>query len=119
MAWPHGTCLAGCPHPSHRHATASQVLPIAPLPYVQRHTPWRNRRPAWGATAARQLLKRPVAVMRTRGQWLVRPDGLTVPVTLHPSALLRLLGEERDAAYAAWLGDLRQAGGFAGAAARR
>jgi uracil-DNA glycosylase family protein len=64
---------------------------------------------ALGATAARQLMGRPVPVMAHRGQWLEREDGLPVLITLHPSALLRIVGEERDAAYALWLADLRQA----------
>ena len=61
---------------------------------------------ALGATAARQLLGRPVAVLRERGQWLNRADGLPVLVTLHPSALLRMDAAEREAAYVAWLTDL-------------
>lgn len=64
---------------------------------------------ALGATAARQLLQRPVAVLQERGQWFTRPDGLPVLVTLHPAALLRADPAERDAGYAAWLADLRQA----------
>ena len=64
---------------------------------------------ALGATAARQLLGRPVAVTRSRGSWLERDDGRRVLVTLHPSALLRLDAADRDAAYAAWLDDLRRA----------
>ena len=72
---------------------------------------------ALGATAARQLLKRPVPVLRERGQWLKRPDGRPVLITLHPSALLRVRDDERNAAYAAWLNDLRQASRHA--AARR
>jgi uracil-DNA glycosylase family protein len=62
---------------------------------------------ALGATAARQLLRRPVAVMKERGQWSMREDGIPVLVTLHPSALLRGDPADRDAAYAAWLADLR------------
>jgi len=62
---------------------------------------------ALGATAARALLGRPVAVTRERGQWLRREDDTPVLVTLHPSALLRLQGEDRAAAHAAWLDDLR------------
>ena len=65
---------------------------------------------ALGATAARQLLGFAVAVTRSRGQWLERADGRRVLITLHPSALLRMEPEEKDAAYAAWLADLRQAG---------
>lgn len=64
---------------------------------------------ALGATAARALLGRAVAVMSERGQWFARDDGLRVLVTLHPSALLRMDAGERDTAFAAWLADLRQA----------
>lgn len=64
---------------------------------------------ALGATAASTLLRRQVAVMSERGQWFTRPDGLRVLVTLHPAALLRTAPAARDAAYAAWLQDLRLA----------
>nr|WP_207185849.1 UdgX family uracil-DNA binding protein [Rubrivivax gelatinosus] len=64
---------------------------------------------ALGATAARQLLGRPVAVMQERGRWLRRDDGLPVLVTLHPAALLRGDPAERETAWAAWLDDLRAA----------
>jgi DNA polymerase len=67
---------------------------------------------ALGATAARSSMGRTVAVTRERGHWLRREDGLRVLVTLHPSALLRIRGEEREAAYEQWLGDLRGAGGI-------
>jgi uracil-DNA glycosylase len=65
---------------------------------------------ALGATAARALLGRAVRVLSERGQWIQRPhDGRPVLVTLHPSALLRVLPQEREAAYAAWLSDLEKA----------
>jgi len=64
---------------------------------------------ALGATAARQVSGRVVAVMRERGTWIRRSDGRRVLITLHPSALLRTDASERDAAYAAWLDDLRHA----------
>ena len=65
---------------------------------------------ALGATAARALVGRPVAVTRERGQWLAHPgNARPVLITLHPSALLRLRGPDRDAAYARWLDDLRPA----------
>ena len=64
---------------------------------------------ALGATAARSLLGRPVPVTVNRGQWLPRPDGLEVLVTLHPSALLRVDPEGREAAFEAFVADLRQA----------
>ena len=64
---------------------------------------------ALGATAARALLGRATPVNANRGQWLPRPDGLQVLVTLHPSALLRVDPEDREAAFAAVVQDLRQA----------
>jgi uracil-DNA glycosylase family protein len=64
---------------------------------------------ALGSTAARQVMGHPVAVMKQRGQWLTREDGIRVLVTLHPSALLRSL-DDRDAVYAAWIADLKKAG---------
>ena len=63
---------------------------------------------ALGASAARSLFGRAVPVLANRGQWL-RADGLQVLVTLHPSALLRVDPEGREAAFEAFVGDLRQA----------
>jgi len=64
---------------------------------------------ALGASAARSLLGRAVPVTAHRGQWLPRPDGLQVLVTLHPSALLRVDPEQREPAFEAFVADLRQA----------
>jgi len=64
---------------------------------------------ALGATAARQLMGHAVPVLANRGHWLEREDGLRVLITLHPSALLRVVGDDREAAYAQWLADLKQA----------
>lgn len=64
---------------------------------------------ALGATAARSLLGRAVPVTANRGRWLPREDGLQVLVTLHPSALLRVDPEGREAAFEAFVDDLRQA----------
>ncbi len=61
---------------------------------------------ALGATAARALLGRDVPVMRERGQWSTRADGLRVLVTLHPSALLRTEAGEQEAAFEHWVADL-------------
>ncbi|MFT3720713.1 UdgX family uracil-DNA binding protein [Pseudorhodoferax sp.] len=68
---------------------------------------------ALGATAARALLGRPVAVTAVRGQWLRRADGLPVLVTLHPAALLRLDAPDPGALFAGWLDDLGRAAGVA------
>jgi uracil-DNA glycosylase len=65
---------------------------------------------ALGATAARSLLGHATPVLANRGQWLPREDGLMVLVTLHPSALLRVRGDdERHAAFDAFVADLRAA----------
>jgi DNA polymerase len=65
---------------------------------------------ALGATAAISLMGRRIPVMAERGHWLVREeDGRKVLVTLHPSALLRVLPEEREAAFAAFVKDLAKA----------
>lgn len=61
---------------------------------------------ALGATAARALLGRPVAVMKERGRWHAGPRGEQVLVTLHPSALLRGDPAQHEEAYARWLEDL-------------
>lgn len=64
---------------------------------------------ALGATAARSLLGRPVAVLTERGEWFERPDGLRVLVTLHPSALLRMEPPQQPAAFDAFVRDLERA----------
>ncbi|MBV9523616.1 MAG: UdgX family uracil-DNA binding protein [Alphaproteobacteria bacterium] len=64
-----------------------------------------------GATAARAVLGRPVTIARERGKLLTLDDGTAALVTVHPSFLLRLREEEeRTAAYAAFVADLRKAG---------
>ena len=72
---------------------------------------------ALGATAARALLGHAVSITTLRGQWLTRADGLQVLVVGHPSALLRIDRSEFDAAFAAWVDDLRQAAHFGEAGA--
>jgi DNA polymerase len=68
---------------------------------------------ALGATAAMSLIGRRVPVTAERGHWLVREeDGRKVLVTLHPSALLRVLPDEREAAFAAFVKDLSKARGL-------
>ena len=64
---------------------------------------------ALGATAARSLLGRPVRVLAERGQWLDRPDGIRVLVTLHPSALLRGEPADRAREFERWVADLQAA----------
>jgi probable DNA metabolism protein len=64
---------------------------------------------ALGATAARSLLGRSAAIERNRGTIMPGVAGVAVLVTVHPSYLLRLPAEGRDAAYRAFIGDLKVA----------
>lgn len=80
------------------HWLQSEIEQVRPRAFV-----------ALGATAARSLLGRVVGVTAERGRWLVREDGRRVLVTLHPSALLRLQAQDRQAAYTLWLADLAHA----------
>lgn len=67
-----------------------------------------------GATAARAVLGRPVAIGAVRGRPLEDAvDGARVVVTTHPSAVLRIRERaERDAASAALVADLVTAAGL-------
>jgi uracil-DNA glycosylase family 4 len=63
---------------------------------------------ALGATAAQGLTGRAIRVQSNRGSVLTVDKGLRVPVTIHPSALLRVQDEEEDrAGYASFVNDLR------------
>jgi uracil-DNA glycosylase len=63
---------------------------------------------ALGATAAQGLAGRAIPVQSNRGAVLDVANGLRVLVTIHPSALLRLQGEEeKRSAYASFVSDLR------------
>jgi uracil-DNA glycosylase family protein len=64
---------------------------------------------ALGAVAARSVMGRSVSVMKERGTWLEREDGIPVLLTLHPSALLRGDRQQLEAAFEAWVEDLRKA----------
>jgi uracil-DNA glycosylase family protein len=63
---------------------------------------------ALGATAARSLFGRPVAISKMRGEIVDREGGDRVLVTIHPSYLLRI-DDERDKAveYRRFVADLR------------
>jgi probable DNA metabolism protein len=64
---------------------------------------------ALGATAARSLVGHAVPVTAERGKWMEREDGRRVLITLHPSALLRMQDEDKEAAFAAFVEDLKKA----------
>ncbi len=93
------------------HKTASQAEAAACLRWLDEEIALvqPRRLVALGATAARSLLGRPVAVMAERGRWHARPDEQQVFVTLHPSALLRMEPAAQEPAFADFVADLRAA----------
>jgi DNA polymerase len=64
---------------------------------------------ALGATAIRALAGRALPVQASRGRVLTLDDGRPMLVTVHPSFLLRVPPENRDAEYAKFVDDLRVA----------
>ena len=61
---------------------------------------------ALGASAARGILGRTVSVSKARGAPIMLDDGAELWVTVHPSYLLRLEGEAREAQTALFAADL-------------
>jgi DNA polymerase len=73
---------------------------------------------ALGATAARAILGRPVAIGRARGRATKLENGAMVVVTIHPSLLLRIREEaDQRREYRALVADLRRAAALPGRAA--
>jgi DNA polymerase len=65
---------------------------------------------ALGATAARSLMGRQVAIGKVRGEVFALADGTQLLVTIHPSALLRIQEEtDKREAYTAFVKDLKVA----------
>jgi uracil-DNA glycosylase len=65
---------------------------------------------ALGATAARSLTGRPIAIGKARGHPIELADGSLLVVTIHPSYLLRIRDAgDRHAEYVRFVGDLRRA----------
>ena len=60
-----------------------------------------------GATAGKALLGSSFRVTKQRGE-LIERDGLRYAATVHPSSILRVPSDRRDAAYADFVDDLRQ-----------
>lgn len=68
-----------------------------------------------GASAAQAVLRRAVTIGRERGQPMEMADGRTGFVTVHPSYILRVQGEEdREKAYGDFIDDLRKVADLAG-----
>ncbi len=64
---------------------------------------------ALGATAAQDLMGRSFRVTRQRGEPLEVPWAGACIATIHPSAILRMPADERAAAMAAFMADLKVA----------
>jgi DNA polymerase len=68
---------------------------------------------ALGATAARSLMGRPVAINQVRGEPIELDDNARLVVTIHPSYLLRIREEaDKRTEYARFIKDLRAASGL-------
>ncbi len=68
-----------------------------------------------GASAAQAVLRRKVTIGRERGQPMEIGGGRTGFVTVHPSYILRVQGDdERERAYAEFVRDLKTVAGLAG-----
>jgi uracil-DNA glycosylase len=65
---------------------------------------------ALGVTAARSLTGKTLTISKVRNTPLALADGTKLFVTVHPSALLRIKGEDdKRAAYRAFVADLKAA----------
>lgn len=62
-----------------------------------------------GAVAAKTLIRKDFALSKERGRWFDGPHGAHIMATYHPAYLLRLLGQDRDDAMAAFRSDLQTA----------
>ncbi len=68
---------------------------------------------AMGATAAHAVFGRATPIGKNRGRVIATAEGRSALVTVHPSYLLRMPeAEKRDAEFARFVDDLRQAAGF-------
>lgn len=66
-----------------------------------------------GATAARSVMGPAFRVTQERGHVLASPIGEPVVATVHPSSILRAADEEsREAAFDAFVADLKVAAGY-------
>jgi uracil-DNA glycosylase len=67
---------------------------------------------ALGATAARSLFRRPMAIGKNRGRPLRLENGTPAFITVHPSALLRIEdAADKERQYREFVADLRNAAG--------
>src|ERR1700730_12313254 len=68
---------------------------------------------ALGATAARQIVGRPITISRERGRLIRFGDGRNALATVHPAAILRIREENsRNDTYKALIVDLKRAKGL-------
>ncbi|BAK83215.1 UdgX family uracil-DNA binding protein [Komagataeibacter medellinensis] len=94
----------------HEKAGHEEVTACAPWLAAERHLIRPRVLVMLGATAASALLGRSVTIGHTRSRPIPMEDGSTGVVTVHPSYLLRLPGEDaRAREYARFVDDLRLA----------
>jgi uracil-DNA glycosylase len=61
-----------------------------------------------GATAAHAVIGKQHSLLKERGRFLEHARARAVTATIHPSAILRALGQDREPQFAAFVQDLKQ-----------
>jgi uracil-DNA glycosylase family protein len=67
---------------------------------------------AMGATAVRSILGRPAPILANRGKLTEYASGVALLITVHPSFLLRVPGQDKDDEYDRFLDDIKLAKPF-------
>jgi len=103
----------------HKKPNASEVAACQPWLEAEAAVIRPEFMVALGATASQALLGSAFRLTKSRGQFFSHPWGPLVMATIHPSAVLRMPEkEQRDAAFASLVGDLRLVREKLGAAVR-
>jgi DNA polymerase len=95
----------------HKTPSATQVRACGPWLAAELTALAPDVTVALGATAAKALLGADFRVSRQRGE-VLEVDDRTMVATVHPSSVLRGPAEDRDAAFAAFVADLRVVAGL-------
>ena len=91
----------------HKKPRASEVVACRPWLNAEIETVNPEIVVALGATAALSVGGREFAIQKERGKLMAIPGGRKLLVTVHPSFLLRLHDDDREAEFARFVDDLR------------
>ena len=90
----------------HQKPAASEVAACKPWLYGELEVIHPEIVVCLGATAAQSMIGPSFRVTKMRGQWLEFEDGQKLIATIHPSAILRTPGEDREQEYRHFVADL-------------